>query len=166
MVDDVAPAATGTTRCPWCSAELPAAGATDCVSCGATLVADSEPQLPGVTALDAEAIVRAARQPTAQRRNRLLSWISGEYDPGDEPPPPPGSLAPPAPEVQREMLRLELEAEVANLQGEASAMLAEAGIDADEPGDEETSTTSEAESSTAAEAESAVSEDAPPSERA
>ena len=39
------------------------------------------------------------------------------------------ALAPPDPEVQREILRLELEAEVANLQAEADALLSEAVVE-------------------------------------
>jgi hypothetical protein len=90
--------------------------------------------VPGLTAIDAEAIVRAARQPVVQRRSRLLSWISGEYDTGDDTPPPPGSVAPPDLDVRREMLRLELEAEVANLQAEAGLVMAEAELEAREKG--------------------------------
>ena len=41
----------------------------------------------------------------------------------------PQALAPPDPEVQREILRLELEAEVANLQAEADALLSEAVVE-------------------------------------
>ena len=61
-----------------------------------------------------------------------MSWISGEYT-EEEKPAPPGSLAPPPPEVRREMLRLEIAAEVANLQAEAGAMAAEAAIESGEP---------------------------------
>jgi hypothetical protein len=133
MVDDAAPA-DPTPRCTWCSAELPSANETACPSCGATLVGDGEPAVPGVTALDAEAIIRNARNAVPQRRNRLLSWISGEYDDSAEAPAPPGSLDLPPAEVRREMLRLELEAEVANLQAETEALVSEAEIEAREEG--------------------------------
>jgi len=62
-----------------------------------------------------------------------MSWISGEYDEETEKPAPPGSLSPPPPEVRREMLRLELEAQVANLQAEAGAMAAEAAVESGLP---------------------------------
>jgi hypothetical protein len=142
MVDDAAPAADATPHCPWCSAALPSANEAACPSCGATLHGDTDTSLPGVTALDAEAIIRNSRNATPQRRNRLLSWISGEYDEGAEAPAPPGSLAPPDAEVRREMLRLELEAEVANLQAEAATIVSEAEVEAREegwelPGDED-----------------------------
>ena len=117
-------------HCPWCSAELHGP-VSSCPSCGATLAGDAEPSLPGVTAVDNDAI-RAARMPAPQRRSRLLSWISGEDSGADEAPAPPGSLAPPPPDVRREMLRLELEAELTNLQAEAESIVSETEADARE----------------------------------
>ena len=116
-------------HCMWCSAELPSDHEVTCPSCGATLIGDGDSPVPGVTAIDAEAIVRGARDARAKPRSRLMSWISGEYEPEEEPAPP-GSLAPPPPNVRREMLRLELAAEVANLQAEAGAIAAEEAVDA------------------------------------
>lgn len=112
--------------CPWCSATYPGDPDT-CPSCGAALAVDpaTDPSLPGLTAIDTAAIVRS-RVPVAKPRSRLLSWISGEY-PDDNPTiAEAGALAPPDPDVRREMLRLELQAEVANLQAEADALIAEA----------------------------------------
>ena len=129
MADEIA--APGST-CPWCSTPLPAAGAETCPSCGAQLIPDTDAQVPGVTAIDAEVIVRAARNPAPQRRSRLLAWISGEYDGESEAPAPPGSVSPPDNAVRREMLRLELEAEVRNLQAEAGLALSEAEVEARE----------------------------------
>jgi hypothetical protein len=113
-----------TVVCSWCSTEV-ADGVAQCPNCGANLVPDGDPNVPGVTAVDAASIIRS--KSTAQPRNRLLSWISGDYleeagaDPADA-----GALAPPDIAVRREILRLELEAEVANLQAEADALRAEA----------------------------------------
>jgi len=161
MIDDSAPEPTTGPRCPWCSAELPSATDAACPLCGATLVSDAETAVPGVTALDAEAIIRSARNPTPQRRSRLLSWISGEYEAGDEDAPAtPGSLAPPPLEVQREMLRLELEAEVANLQAEADALVAEAAVEAQEEG-VDVATAPEADEAQAAELDPAPAAPAP-----
>jgi hypothetical protein len=109
--------------CPWCSATLTPA-ATVCPSCGANLVADGDPNVPGVTAIDAASLVRA--KTAAQPRSRLLSWISGEYQPDLPSKAEAQAIAPPDDEVRREILRLELEAEVANLQAEADAIRAEA----------------------------------------
>ena len=130
MLDD---ATQGTSaplpRCMWCSAELPSDHETVCSSCGATLIGETDSQVPGVTAIDAEAILKAGRAPKPRQRSRLMSWISGDYE-ADEEHAPPGSLSPPPPAVRREMLRLELEAQVANLQAEAGAMAAEEAMEA------------------------------------
>jgi hypothetical protein len=134
MVDDTQPVPESTVSvCPWCSANYTGDPET-CPSCGAALAVDpaTDPALPGVTAIDAAAIVRA-KTPVARPRNRLLSWISGDY-PDDTPSvTEAGALAPPDLDVRREMLRLELEAEVANLQAEADALLAEAGFEGRAP---------------------------------
>ena len=128
MVDDLQAQSVAVEHCTWCSAEIAPALAT-CPACGATLTGDSDASLPGITALDPEAIARAKRPAAPHRRNRLLSWISGDYDDGDEVAAPPGSLSPPPLEVRREMLRLELAAEVASLQAQNDALVAEAEIE-------------------------------------
>src|SRR5258706_8111421 len=109
--------------CPWCSAAL-TPDATVCPSCGANLVADGDPNVPGVTAIDAASLVRS--KSAAPQRSRLLSWISGEYESDTPSEAEAQAIAPPDLEVRREILRLELEAEVANLQAEADALRAEA----------------------------------------
>lgn len=127
MVDDTHSAVESAEHiCPWCSARYTGEAET-CPSCGAALTTDptTDTSLPGLTAIDAAAIVRA-KTPVARPRNRLLSWISGEY-PDDTPSvAEAGALQPPDLDVRREMLRLELEAEVANLQAEADALMSEA----------------------------------------
>jgi hypothetical protein len=130
MVDDTQHVPESTVSvCPWCSANYTGDPDT-CPSCGAALAVDpaTDPALPGLTAIDAAAIVRA-KTPVARPRNRLLSWISGDYQDDTPSATEAGALAPPDLDVRREMLRLELEAEVANLQAEADALLAEAGFE-------------------------------------
>jgi hypothetical protein len=129
MVDDPQPGLPpGASICPWCSAQYQGNPDT-CPSCGATIEGDAvDPSLPGLTAIDAAAIVRG-KQPTTRSRNRLLSWISGEYPDEEATAGDPSALAPPDLEVRREILRLELEAEVANLQAEAEALRAEATVE-------------------------------------
>ena len=119
--------------CPWCSATYTGEPET-CPSCGAVLAVDpaTDPSLPGLTAIDPAALVRA-KTPSPRPRNRFMSWISGEY-PDEGSPAEAGALAPPDLAVRREILRLELEAEVANLQAEADALLAEAKIESHAPG--------------------------------
>jgi len=121
------------TRCPWCSAELPAPNVEHCPSCGAALTSatGTEPQLPGVTSLDPQAIIRA-RSEVARPRSRILSFLTGEV-PSDNgaatnagQPVDPASFAPPSDEVRREMLRLQIEAERADLEAEAVALKADA----------------------------------------
>lgn len=133
MVDDT-PTAAGSTDsvCPWCSAHYSGDPET-CPSCGAALGADAVTDpVPGLTAIDAAAIVRA-KTPVARPRSRLLSWISGDYPDDASTASEAGALAPPDADVRREMLRLELEAEVANLQAEAGALIAEATVEGRAP---------------------------------
>jgi hypothetical protein len=121
---------TPAPRCNWCSAPLPSDHETVCPTCGATLLGDGDPSVPGLTAIDAEAILRNARAAKAKPRSRLLGWISGDYD--DESGgtrAAPGSLAPPPAAVRREMLRRELEAQVANAQAEVESMVADAAVE-------------------------------------
>lgn len=128
MVDEATSAGAETASvCPWCSAALPDPDAATCPSCGAKLNGGVDEPVPGLTAVDPVAIVRS-KQPVRQR-SRLLSWLSG--DEGDEQftPAEGDALAPPDLEVRREMLRLELEAEVAQLQAENDAILAEAAAE-------------------------------------
>jgi hypothetical protein len=130
MLDD---ATTGGSmpapHCNWCSAPLPSDHEETCPSCGATLLGDGDTSVPGLTAIDAEAILRSARAQKAKPRSRLLGWISGEYDDDGSTTAAPGSLAPPPADVRREMLRLELEAQVANAQAEVEAMAADDAVE-------------------------------------
>ncbi|MEX1169454.1 MAG: hypothetical protein WEE50_04855 [Chloroflexota bacterium] len=100
---------------------------TECPSCGANLVPDSDQNLPGLTAVDAASIIRSKSPP--QPRSRLMSWLSGEYATDLPSKAEHQAIAPPDLEVRREILRLELEAEVANLQAEADALRAEAAAE-------------------------------------
>ena len=126
MVDQTLPADTPSESiCPWCSAAF-VPGSPTCPSCGAILESDEDRDVPGLTAVDPGAL-RPEAKPAS--RNRLLSWISGEY-PDDAPSASEATaLAPPDPDVQREILRLELEAEVANLEAERDSLLSEAVVE-------------------------------------
>jgi hypothetical protein len=114
--------------CPWCSAPLTAADIETCPSCNAQLRGEVVEQLPGLTAIDAQAIIRAKNPP--KRRSRLLSWLSGDTPeedilrPGDA-----KAVAFPDLDVRREMLKLEIERDLAEMQAEADAMLAEAAAE-------------------------------------
>jgi hypothetical protein len=126
MADQTLPAdPPSESICPWCSAAV-VPGSPTCPSCGAILEAEEDRDVPGLTAVDPGAL-RPEAKPAG--RNRLLSWISGEYP--DEAPSASEAqaLAPPDAEVQREILRLELEAEVANLEAERDSLLSEAVVE-------------------------------------
>ena len=128
MADEIQSDTAAEAVCTWCSAPLSSPDLERCPSCGANLVGDIAEPLPGVTAVDAAALVRGL--PSSSRpRNRLLSWISGDY-PDDVPTASDAkALEPPDIAVRREMLRLELEGEVANLKAEADALVAEAAAE-------------------------------------
>jgi hypothetical protein len=118
------PTADAGPHCQWCSAALPTATEVTCPSCGASLHEEPTAEIPGVTRVDLEAILKAR---AAQPRNRgLIGWLSGAYDEGSAV--AAGSVAPPPDEVRREMLRLEmaaLEAENRARRAEIDAELAE-----------------------------------------
>ncbi len=119
MVDD----AGLTASCPWCSEPLPAPDAPDCPSCGAHLLGGEDVEVPGVTAID-PALARIAATPMKVKRTfgSLLVGDENEIPPPTEAEMP--ALARPDAEVRREMLRLEMEARLAELQADAR-MLAE-----------------------------------------
>jgi hypothetical protein len=141
------------THCPWCSVLLPVPGAEKCPSCGAALTAvpDSPAEIKGVTTLDTEAILRARSEVSRPRGNRLLSFITGEIPVDTSTPAAAEAFAPPPEDVRREMLRLQLDAQRADLVAETVALksdeltrrgihISELGADepgADEPGADE-----------------------------
>jgi hypothetical protein len=82
-----------------------------------------------VTAIDHEALLRAGREPVRQPRSRLLSWLSGEYVDDAATPAAPEAIGPPGADVRAEILRLEIEAELADRQAEATSILADAAVE-------------------------------------
>lgn len=130
MADETQPGGAPTASiCPWCSASYTGAPET-CPSCGAALAegpSTGEP-VPGLTTIDAAAIVRA-KDTVKKSRRGLLGWISGEYPDEVSTKADAEAIAPPDLAVRREILRLELEAEVANLQAEADALKADVAVE-------------------------------------
>jgi hypothetical protein len=118
---------TAAAICPWCSAALPSPDVERCPSCNAALTTGTEQSLPGLTAIDAEAIIRA-KTPNRQR-SRLLSWFGGDAPDDDISPLDAGAIAPPDPAVKREMLKLQIAADIANLQAEAVAIQTDAALE-------------------------------------
>lgn len=123
MTDDAAP------RCPWCSAVLERADVATCPSCGAHLQEPTGVTVPGVTAIDSEALAR--RHSELRAPSGIVGMLSGEGTgvPSEAELP---ALAPPDEAVRREMLRMELDAKLATLTAEAHAVAAVRGIPLDE----------------------------------
>jgi len=111
--------------CPWCSAAVTAETAV-CPSCHAILISDQEHDLPGVTTVDPTA-ARAEKGPVT--RGRFLTWLGGDYPDQPSKPENAQAIARPDPDVQREILRLELAAQISNLQAEADAMASDALVE-------------------------------------
>jgi hypothetical protein len=128
MADELTTGAPSAFHCPWCSAELQATDLETCPSCKAALTSTGEPALPGVTAIDHEALLRTNREPR-QQRSRILSWLSGEYVEEGSVPADAQAIAPPDLAVRREILRLEIEAEIADRQAEVDSILADAAVE-------------------------------------
>jgi hypothetical protein len=135
MPDDVSPASEAPVpRCPWCSAELAETDLTNCHTCGASLHAEGEPQVPGLTSIDPVAVLEGSKEPR-RPRNRFLAWLSGDTPeapaPGDR-----DALAPPDAAVRREMLRLQMEAELSARSADAEAIVSDQAVEAADEGDQ------------------------------
>jgi hypothetical protein len=112
-----------TASCPWCSEPLTAPDAPECPSCGAHLLGE-DVEVPGVTAID-PALARIAAAPMKVKRTfgSLLVGDESEIPPPTEAEMP--ALARPDADVRREMLRLEMEARLAELQADARMLEAD-----------------------------------------
>jgi len=113
--------------CPWCSADLPAADATDCPSCQARLIEPLDVMIPGVTAVD-PALLAAAAAPRKVKRSfgSLLVGDDNEIPPPSEAEMP--ALARPDADVRREILRLEMEAKLIALRAEVASRNADGAV--------------------------------------
>jgi hypothetical protein len=127
MVDEM-PESAPAAVCSWCSAPLTSPDLDRCPACGAILTGELAEPMPGITAVDPRALSRGTPA-TVRPRNRLLSWINGDYPEESQTASEAKAIEPPDPAVKREMLRLELEGEVANLKAQADALVAEAAAE-------------------------------------
>ncbi len=138
------------THCPWCSVLLPEPGVEQCPACGAALTAvpNSPAEIKGVTTLDTEAILRARSEVSKPRYNRLMSFITGEVPVDTSTPAAAEVFAPPPEDVRREMVRLQMDAQRADLVAETVALkadeLARLGIHVSELGGDEPAAEAEA----------------------
>ena len=102
------------------------AGTEVCPSCGATLVTAADGGVPGLTAIDAEAVLRTAH---SRSRAAACSGSCPARPATRSMPRPSPSSAPwprPMPTSGREMLRLEIEAERQRLEDEGASLASEA----------------------------------------
>ena len=81
-------------RCPWCSAPLPDPAAERCGTCGAHLAGAPDQPIPGLTSVAPPAPRGSTPQPATRRRRSVLSWITGDMDLVDVPPPVPSPGGP------------------------------------------------------------------------
>jgi hypothetical protein len=91
-------------------------------------VASADGGVPGVTAIDTDAVLR---RPQPKSRGGLLGFLSGETGDTLEAPSQSemSSLAPPGTDVRIEMMRLELEAERQRIEAEAAEAAGEAAAE-------------------------------------
>jgi hypothetical protein len=136
MADQATPEGPGAS-CPWCSAPLAAADAATCPSCGAALHGESDAQVPGLTTIDRIAVLEGMR-PAIRPRNRLVAWLTGGdiEEEAETAPATAEALAPPPPEVRREMLRLQMEAELTQLTAEVESRATDEAVAMIDSGDE------------------------------
>jgi hypothetical protein len=123
--------------CPWCSAPLAAPDAANCPSCGAALHGEADAQVPGLTTVDRVAVLEGMR-PAIRPRNRLVAWLTGGdiEEEAETAPATAEALGPPPPEVRREMLRLQMEAELTQLTAEVESRATDEAVAMSESGDE------------------------------
>jgi hypothetical protein len=124
-IPSLPPAAPG-ARCPWCSAPIASPDDVTCGACGATLQGDAAIEIPGLTTIDGQHSWQAGA-PRKVRRTFGVLFAGGDdiRRPSEADLP---ALAMPDAEVRREMLRLKLDAELADLTARAAAQAAERGI--------------------------------------
>jgi hypothetical protein len=98
-----------TRICPWCSTEIPV-GTGACPKCGALVEGAIAKEIPGITIVDPEPEI-AAGEGLIPDFLDPLSMLNADHGgvPASDP-----AFDPPSGEVKREMLKMELEAEIRN----------------------------------------------------
>jgi len=94
-----------TQTCPWCSSPIPP-GATACPKCGAVVEGAHPTDIPGLTTIDPKA-------PKAELPGSVpnpVDWFTAGRDPVFSN----SAFKAPSPEVEREIRKMELEAEILN----------------------------------------------------
>ena len=116
--------------CPWCSTSIPT-GADVCPNCHAAVEGKVTSGVPGVTEIDPTATL-GADQGSLPDDIDPLSWLGA----GDDVPIDREAILPPRPEVEAEIRRMELEAEIANAGGMVMGSTDDVARDAPLPSEE------------------------------
>jgi hypothetical protein len=75
-----APPAPAGGLCPWCSVRLDPPSVATCPSCGAHLRGGEAGEIPGVTVVAPEAVIRRAPVKKPSGSAGVLAWLSGDSD--------------------------------------------------------------------------------------
>ncbi|TAL08769.1 MAG: hypothetical protein EPO00_06745 [Chloroflexota bacterium] len=110
-------------QCPWCSATLDSADAARCPSCNAILRESTGSEVPGVTSVDLDAVLRSRKPPS--RQSGFIGWLSGSYQEAPGPEAERSEVSPPDEDVKREMVRMEIAAIEARMEAERLELAAE-----------------------------------------
>jgi hypothetical protein len=99
-----------TRICPWCSTDIPV-GASACPKCGALVEGAVAVDLPGLTTVDPDARLLLPDEGLIPDAIDPAAMLDAGHDgtPASDP-----AFDPPTDEVRREMLKMELEAQIAN----------------------------------------------------
>jgi hypothetical protein len=116
--------------CPWCSTSIPT-GAAACPSCGAAVEGKVTSGVPGVTEIDPTATL-GPDQGALPDVIDPITWLRA----GDEAPIDREAISRPSPEVEAEIHRMELEAEIANAGGMVMGSTDDVARDAPLPSEE------------------------------
>jgi hypothetical protein len=119
-----------TKTCPWCSEPIPD-GTVACPKCGAAVEGQAAAGIPGVTEVDPSAQMTRDEGLVPDGIDPM-SWMqAGHGGPEDE-----DAYDHPTPEVEAEIRRMELEAEIANAGGMVMSATDDVSRDAPMPSDE------------------------------
>jgi len=119
-----------TKSCPWCSTPIPP-GTAACPKCGAALEGQAVAPIPGVTDIDPTANLGPGEGAVPDAIDPM-SWLGAGHDgPVDR-----EAVAPPSADVEAEIRRMELEAEIANAGGMVMGATDDESDDAPMPSDE------------------------------
>jgi hypothetical protein len=129
----------GEHHCPWCSVTLGSSVPDRCPSCGAVLVEDPDTSVPGLTAVDPDAVKRAATWERTRQRSSIRDLFEVDRGEAEESGVQPSSieaLDPPSMAIRVEMARIKAELEAAAEHDAAELAALQAEAEAEPPTDD------------------------------